>query len=485
MDTQPSRSNSHTSTESSIFVASNRGPVTFRETGEAVRGSGGLVSALRPALEGGRGTWISVAMTDGDRQFAAHTDEARLVEADGASLRIRYLTIEDSTYRQAYDFISNSILWFAAHGLFDSSRQPLIDMRTHEAWDAYRRYNQTMAHAMASEIGDSDAVALIQDFHFYLVPGILKSLAPQARIAFFLHTPFPSGESFSRLPDTWREEILGLANACDLIGFHSQRWADRFNEAYEAQTGHDSARLPTAVFPLGPDSETLLAELSSESVQHAISNLDDVITEDTLLVLRVDRMEPAKNILRGFFAIDELLKSTPELRGRLVHMALLHPSRERLAEYQAYESECRICAGNINERWRSGNWEPIVLDIADSYPRSLAALSRYDVLLVNSIADGMNLVAREGPIVNRRDGVLVISENAGAADLLARGAIVVNPFDISATGAAIARAVSLSANERRVRATELKHAAAAHPPRQWLQSQLDFLGRKSRDDLIK
>lgn len=463
-----------------IVVASNRGPVTFLEGGGAKRGSGGLVSALRPAMEEGTGTWIAVAMSEADREFAARSDVAQTVEVDDGKYRLKYLDIDETTYRSAYDFVSNGLLWFAAHGLFDATHRPRIDSRAHAAWSAYRDYNERVAGAVAAEVGTSAATVLVQDFHLYLAPAMLRALIPRARIGFFLHTPFPSAESLSRLPAAWCEEILGLADACDLVGFHSRRWADRFGAARAAYgagegSGGTSSRDNLAVFPLGPDPATLAAELESEAVAEASQKLDDALSEDDLLVLRVDRMEPAKNIVRGFWAIDELLGAAPELRGRLRHLALLHPSRERLIEYQAYEAECRMTAEAVNSRWRSAAWEPITVDLADSYPRSLAAMRRYDVLLVNSIADGMNLVAREGPIANERDGALVISAAAGASDVLGNAAFVVNPFDVSETAGAVARALSISGDERRSRAQSLRELAGAHPPGAWLKAQLDAL----------
>ncbi|RIK09318.1 MAG: trehalose-6-phosphate synthase [Acidobacteria bacterium] len=464
-----------------IVVASNRGPVTFLEGGGAKRGSGGLVSALRPAMESGAGTWIAVAMSEADREFAANSEVSQTAEIDGGRYNLRYLNIDESTFRSAYDFISNGLLWFAAHGLFDAAHRPRIDARAHAAWSAYRTYNEQVAEAVAAEVGTSDATVLVQDFHLYLAPAMLRNLIPQAKIGFFLHTPFPSVESLSRLPAEWCKEILGLAGACDLVGFHSQRWADRFDEARAAygssvEAPGSSAHSNLAVFPLGPDPETLKSELKSSAVFEAGKRLEEIVGAEDLLVLRVDRMEPAKNIVRGFWAIDELLGAAPELRGRLRHLALLHPSRERLVEYQAYEAECRLTAEAVNSRWRLPTWEPITVDVADSYPRSLAALRRYDVLLVNSIADGMNLVAREGPIANERDGSLVISAQAGAADVLGDAALVVNPFDVSETAAAIARALSMAGDERRERAKSLRELAGAHPPRAWLEAQLAALG---------
>lgn len=467
--------------ERSVVVAANRGPVTF-ETGasgerHARRGSGGLVTALRPVMEGGGSTWIASAMSEADHEFARSESGSQLVDVDGEQYRLFYLDIDHNDYEMAYNVISNGLLWTAAHGLFDSTRRPRIDRREHEAWAAYRRYNQAFADAMAGESGE---IALIQDYHLYLAPGMLRERAAATKSAFFLHTPFPALETLSHLPEEWVTQILESLLSADLVGFHTSRWATRFSDACRAVLGAEirgdslnaSGRTTkVGVFPLGPEPSTLRSEASSEEVDLAEAELPQI--GDEQLILRVDRVEPAKNTVRGFWAIDELLASNPDLVGRIRHLALLHPSRSGLAEYRAYESECLSTAEIVNARWRRGDWEPITIDVADSYPRSLAALRRYDVLLVNSIADGMNLVAREGPIINERSGLIVLSTEAGAAEPLGDAALLINPFDISMTAEAIAAALAMEATERSERSALLAERAAADSPTSWLQGQLD------------
>jgi trehalose 6-phosphate synthase len=195
------------------------------------------------------------------------------------------------------------------------------------------------------------------------------------------------------------------------------------------------------------------------------------------MILRVDRMELSKNLLRGFWAYEELLSNEPAWRERVVFVALAYPSRQGLAEYLGYQNEVESTVARINEHWATPGWTPIVLHVEDDYPRSLAALTCYDVLLVNPIRDGMNLVAKEGPLVNGNDGVLALSREAGAFEELAGPAVEVNPFDVGGTAAVLARALSMKADERAAAAKSLRALVTARSPADWFDDQLEQADR--------
>jgi trehalose 6-phosphate synthase len=193
---------------------------------------------------------------------------------------------------------------------------------------------------------------------------------------------------------------------------------------------------------------------------------------DRRTVVKVDRVEPSKNLLRGFWALDELLRTRPQWRGRVVQLALFYSSRQELPEYLAYGTEVELAARRVNETWGTRDWMPVVLEIADDPDRSLAALTLYDVLLVNPLRDGMNLVAKEGPIVNAVNGALALSTEAGAYDELAGPAVGLNPFDISETASALATGLEMPVHERAARASELRRLATSRRPADWLDDQL-------------
>ena len=227
--------------------------------------------------------------------------------------------------------------------------------------------------------------------------------------------------------------------------------------------------------PLGVDADELRQRAAAPDVQGQVAALT-AITAGQRLIVRVDRTELSKNIVRGLAAYRELLITHPEWRGQVTHLAFAYPSRHDLPEYREYTARVQRMAGEIEDEFGTDDWNPLILQVNDDYPRSLAAYCLADVLLVNPIRDGMNLVAKEGPILSERACALVLSTEAGAAAELGADALLVNPFDVTQTAEALHRALTMPQTERARRATGLASAGAAFPPSAWLQAQLDALG---------
>lgn len=457
-------------TSPSLVVASNRGPLSFRfdDTGQPVPGAtaGGLAGSLRDLLVGTGSTWVACAMTDADRAAAA----AGLQREEG----LRIVTVEPDAdrYAMAYDVVSNATLWFVHHHLYDLARRPRFERRWHEAWDAYRELNRSIADEVVEHAVDGDT-ALVQDYHLSLVPAMVRAVRPDVAVVHFSHTPFADPGLLRVLPDGVGQELLQGLAASRACGFHTRRWADAFVACCVDQGVEPPA---TVVTPLAPDAAKLADRARSDACRSAAARLAALVG-DRRLVVRVDRMELSKNLVRGFWALDELLEEHPEHRGAVVMLALAYASRQGLPEYLAYRSEVEQVAAVVNERWGTADWQPVLLDIADDPDRSFAALTMADVLLVNPIRDGLNLVAKEGPLVNDRDGVLVLSREAGAWDELHDAALGINPYDITETAAALHQALGMAPGERAERATSLRARVAAHTPRQWLDDQLAAVRR--------
>jgi trehalose 6-phosphate synthase len=448
-----------------LVVVSNRGPLSFArdKAGKLVagRGAGGLVSILGPAIADRDATWIASAITAEDREAA----KDGLVEAEG--FRLRQLVLDEDDYRMFYDVIANATLWFLHHGLYDLPRRPLINRHWHAAWEGYRRVNHAFAQAVADEAADG-ATVLVQDYHLSLLGAELQRLRPDLCAVHFHHTPFCGPTSLRTLPAPMARELLeGLAGfrAC---GFHAPRWAQAFEACCRDVLGDAP---PTYIAPAAADHVDIEKVAASEDCQRELIALDELVGDKHLLV-RVDRIELSKNLLRGFLAFDELLRARRDLVGRVVFAALVYPSREELPEYLAYRQEVEAMAQRLNDEWGTADWTPVFLDTSDFFPRSVAALRRYDVLLVNPIRDGLNLVAKEGAVLNERDGVLALSREAGAWEELQGGALEVNPFDVSGTAAVLAEAFDMSASERAQRAERLRDAVTASTPVSWLDAQL-------------
>jgi trehalose 6-phosphate synthase len=456
-----------------VIVASHRGPISFRrrEDGsfEARRGAGGVVSTLAPLLAPRDDVrWVAAAIGDDDR--AAVAGDA----VSAAAPHLDLLALDPAAHRMHYDLVSNGTLWFLFHGLYDLPRRPRFDRRWYEAWAGYVEINRAFAAAIAAGAPEGDAV-LVQDLHLMLVPGMLRDLRPDLAVVHFSHTPFCGPNSIRVLPEHAAEALCHSLTSC-AAGFHTERWAAAFRASAREVLGPDAALDRVFASTFGPDPAVLEEEAATPAVAAAIATLEDQIG-DRRLITRCDRMELSKNIVRGFAAFDLLLDEHPALRERVVFAALLNPSRESLPEYQAYRTEVELAAARVNERWATPGWDPVLLDTRDDFSRALAGFACSDVLLVNPIKDGLNLVAMEGPIVGRRDPALCLSRDAGAFDLLGDACLEVQPYDIVQTADALRVGLEMEPAERAARAARLRAAASACSPTDWLTEQLDRAGR--------
>jgi trehalose 6-phosphate synthase len=460
---------------SGLVVVSNRGPANISIGSDGAlqvrHGAGGLAPSLSRALRGTGARWVALAMSEGERRAAREGVPSEL--GLGADLRLVDLPAEvrDGAYR----VVANSTLWFVLHGLFDRVRRPLLDRRWREAYERYREFNHAFADEVV-EVAPEGATVVVHDYHLFLVGARLRERRSDLRTVHFTHTPFPAPDELEVLPRAVVHELLDSLGAFGACGFHTARWRDNFRAAGKAALG----RVPAAfVAPLGTDAEHLRAEAATPACGAAGEALEAEL-DGRRLLLRSDRMELSKNLLRGFLAFEELLEARPDWRDRVVFVARAYPSRQELPEYLAYRSEVEHLVARINERFGpGGDRGPIRLHVEDDFPASVAALQRYDVLLVNPIRDGMNLVAKEGPVLNRRDGVLALSPQAGAFAELGPEAVEVEPFDVAGTALALERALELPAPERARRAATLARLGAAHPPAEWFHEVAAHAARPS------
>jgi trehalose 6-phosphate synthase len=451
-----------------VVVVSNRGPLSFTVADGALRtkrAGGGLVTALGAAVEGTGTLWVAGALSEADRMAAAKG----AVEAEGFNVDL--LALDDDDHRAYYDVISNGTLWFLHHGLWDTPRRPRFDRVWRDAWAAYRRVNQAFA-AHVAERAPEGAVVLVQDYHLALMGEPLAEARPDLAAVHFHHTPFASADAFRVLPDDAGEELLRGLAAFRACGFHNARWA----AAFEACCAEVLGRTPaTFVTPAAADAGDISGVAAGDQCAAAGAELDEAVG-DCRLIVRVDRIELSKNIVRGFLAFEDLLRTYPEWRERVVFGAFVYPSREGLAEYQAYRQEVEGVIERINAEWATPTWTPILYDPKDDFPRSVAALQRFDVLLVNPVRDGLNLVAKEGMIVNQRDGVLALSRESGVWAELGEVALGINPFDVAGTADVLHRALSMSADERRTHADAVRERVSARTPVDWFDDQVSAAG---------
>lgn len=474
-----------------LLIASNRGPVQIvtGQSGrqEVRRGGGGLVSGMKSALSEVGGLWVCAALSDRERAAARRAPDGHLHEAglDTGGLDVRMLPLDPSTFGRAYNGIANSTIWFVNHQLYDSANKPVFDAAWRRLWGAYERYNGAFADALAAEAAPG-AKVMVQDYHLDIVPRQLRERRGDLLISHFTHTPWAPPDYFAMLPDAVGREILTGLLGADHIGFHCARWARAFleccSELLDVPVDHsartvrwDGRTVQVGLHPLGTSEPEMRERAAEADVEAGLGHLREQVG-DRKVITRVDRTELSKNIVRGLLAYRELLRSRPDWHGKVVHVAYAYPSRHDLPEYREYTAMVQRVGREIEEEFGTDDWDPLLLEVADDFPGSLAALRMADVLLVNPVRDGMNLVAKEGVVLSERDCAVVLSRHAGVADEYAGDAIMVNPYDVTQTAQALHEALSMPAGERRERRVRLFAAATALPPADWFTAQLDALG---------
>ena len=472
-----------------LIVVANRAPVTFsRETGgerNVRRGGGGLVTALRSLITNQDVTWVASAMSAEDHVVALEAGNEPLDESagDGSPYRLRMVSHDPQAYDLYYNVVSNPVLWFAQHYLWGLVEAPNIDHGLHLAWsDGYQAVNRVFADVVVEELArEREADVFFHDYHLYVAPRLVRERVPEATMSHFVHIPWPQPDYWRVLPESIRRTIHDGLLANDLVSFHTERWCRNFLRCCEDILGaksdfsagrvtYEGRTVEVHARPISVDPAEFSEVADSDAVREEEAAIED--GRPDRLIVRVDRTDPSKNIVRGFKAYELLLEEHPELYGRVGMLALLDPSRQDIPEYSEYLGAIQRAARVVNDRFRTEGWLPLEIRIEDNFHQAVAAYKQYDVLLVNAIFDGMNLVAKEAPLVNARDGVLVLSENTGAHDELGEWAITVNPFDLSGQAAALYEALTMSERERRRRLEGIRSHVVEHDIATWIDAQL-------------
>jgi trehalose 6-phosphate synthase len=452
-----------------LIVVSNRGPVRVARDGSVHRSSGGLATALRSLLQRQDVTWIASATSEGERALAGET-----IQQD--TYRLHLVAHDPQAYDWYYNVVANPMLWFIQHSLWELAYTPKVDAAFHRAWqDGYAAVNEGFAQAVLDELERQPGAAVFfHDYHLYLAPKLVRQGRSDATLMHFVHVPWPQPDYWRVLPRAMRSAIHEGLIANDVIGFHTERWRSNFVYSTRELLGDDVTQ-KTVTAPISVDPAEFDELAQSEPVLTAEREI--IAQRPEKLVVRVDRTDPSKNIVRGFRAFELYLDKHREMHRHVRMLALLDPSRQDIPEYAEYLAAIEREARRVNDRFQQQGWKPIELSIDDDFPRSIAAYKQFDVLLVNAIFDGMNLVAKEAPLVNTRDGVVVLSENTGAHAELGEWALTINPFDVEGQAEAIAEALTLGENERHRRLAAIRAHVRSHDVSEWLDIQLAALDR--------
>jgi trehalose 6-phosphate synthase len=467
----------------SPILVSNRAPYEPGPGGRLRKGAGGVVTALLTVAEATGAPWVACARTTVERELAA---AGRPVDLPGSyqPLRLHYVTTDPDSFRKFYSVIANPLIWFVQHYLWDLTREPIIDQRYWDAWqDGYVRVNHAVATKVAEVARDLPRrpLVLTQDYQLYLAPRRIRELLPGAALQQFIHIPWPTPNYWKVLPQQMRDAILSGLLANDVVGFQTHSDVRNFLLSCEELLGYRVDHRERAVihqgrvvwaraYPISVDVPALERLAEAPAVRQEVEAIRHWRPER--LIVRVDRTDPAKNIVRGFLAYERMLRAHTEWRRRVQFWAFLQPSRQDITVYRDYVAAVKATAERINRELGQPGWEPIRLEFGENLRRAVAAYCEFDVLLVNPIYDGMNLVAKEGMLLNRRDGVLVLSENAGAHEELGEWAFTINPFDVDATAEALHLALGSQPVARAVLARALSNQVRTHDIGRWLSLQV-------------
>jgi trehalose 6-phosphate synthase len=476
-----------------LVLVSNRGPVTFHAHGEVQRGSGGLVTALTGLASYRDAVWIASAMSEHDVDVSeSNGGRAFPVRSPGGGqFQVRLVVSDPQAYDRFYNVFANPMLWFIQHYLWDLSNAPDIRREEIEAFEfGYNAVNDDFARAVVEELdGVEEPVVMIHDYHLYTLPDLVRRARPDVFLHHFVHIPWTQSDAWRVLPTRIREEMYAGLLANDIIGFHTRSYRRNFlqccRDLMDLDVDFDRGVVRfgerdvwVRAYPLPIDHEATRLIAQSERVKEFEEQL--LHRRRDFLILRVDRADLSKNVLRGFSAFDLFLEQHPEFSERVTFMAQMMPSRTDVPQYAEYLERIEALVAVVNHRHGTPDWMPIQLKLRDDLEEAMAAYKHYDVLLVNAMFDGMNLVAKEGPIVNEREGVSILSENTGAHEELAEYALSVNPFDIQELANSIYAALTMDPGERRRRAEGLVEIVTSRDPGDWIDDQLADIRAKGQ-----
>ena len=473
-----------------LILVSNRGPVEHQMSGdgrpEARRGSGSVVTAFNSLAQKFEFTWVASAMGEGDRVVSENGQGSHIKSPlPGHQINLRYVVTPRRVYHKYYNILCNPLLWFLQHYMWNPPYNPNVDAAVHDAWESgYIPVNQAFANAVIAEARALEQAPIVigHDYHLYLMPEFVRQGVPEAVIQHFVHIPWPTPQYWHMIPDYIIRRICESLCATDLLGFQTIGDVRCFLDTVEEfvpdvtvdRTSHTVARngrtTSVKVYPIS---------INVEEVQRIANTpralgYENRLSADTgdVTIVRIDRAEPNKNIVRGFRAYELMLTRYPELKGKVKFLAFLVPSRTHIRQYQRYMDEIQQVIQQINNNHGTNDWQPIVPFIENNYTQAIAGMKLYDVLLVNTIIEGMNLVAKEGPVVNNRYGVLVLSHSSGVYHQLADGAISVSPTDIEGTMEALHQAITMSAEDRKDRAARMLNSVCREDINHWLYQQM-------------
>jgi trehalose 6-phosphate synthase len=446
------------------------------------KGAGGIVPTLFPIMENAMGIWIASAMTDTDIEMTEKYQNRIPIPLESPKFRAHLITLNREKYDAFYNTFINSLLWFIHHYMWNLADTPEINDDTHNAWQSYEYVNQKFADKIIEEINSSkkDSLVMLQDIHLQTCPAYIRERAEEVFLSQFIHIPWPQPDYFGVLPEYMQEAIVKGLLANNIIGFHIERYVKNFLMICEKYADkidfknnivhYNGRKIYVKNYPISVDVTGLNQLVKSDEVLKKEEYVKK-IKGNNFLIYRTERTDPSKNIVRGFKAYELFLEKYQEFQGKVTFFITGMSTRENVKEYRDYRTKVNDIIDEINEKYSKNGWKPIVSHFNAEYSLVTAALKNYDCLIINSIHDGMNIVPKEGAVLNENDGILILSETTGVYDEFKEYSININALDISRTVEAIYKAVTMDQDGRENRLKGLKEIVSQYDVYKWIGEQ--------------
>ncbi|MBV9597264.1 MAG: trehalose-6-phosphate synthase [Chloroflexi bacterium] len=479
-----------TSSRTGIVIVANRGPNDFvwQDGAWVTRtATGGLVSMLTPLARRSNVGWFCCVSEPPDATLARSGLFTTAADQTDPRLHVIPVPLPADTYHAYYGQISNEVLWMLQHRMIGAGGFEYLDSARHQAWGRYLEANARLAAAVVRS-GRQPMAFLVQDYHLYPLPGLLRGAFPETPILHFTHIPFPDPPVLRLIPDSWRQTILRGMLGADVVGLQTRMdvrnflscCAEFLDVHIDADSGSvlmaDGRRSFVRDYPASVEPRSLRRIMHTAEVSAAHARLA-ADRGEAMTIIRVDRLDPSKNQQVGFLAFSRLLEMRPDLCGRVRFLAFMVPSRTDLSVYRAYRDTVYRTIDDTNARFGEAcGGPPIRVFYTNDREQALAAMERCRVLLVNSLQDGMNLVAKEWAVVAETPGVLIVSETAGVSADAAECALLISPLDVEGTARAMADALDMPPAEQRERHARFLGRVLRWSARDWINAQLADLG---------
>ncbi len=447
-------------------------------------GSGGLVSTLLPLMENVRGTWVAASNNPVDIEVARkYPDQNVPITEDNPKFYVPILNFDEKVYDNYYNVISNSILWYIHHYMWKPPEDKKQYNKIYDAWkNGYVIVNKEFADKIAELVDSTEKknIVMLQDYHLYLSASYIRNKVDDIFLSQFIHVPWPDSDYLNTLPNYIKDSILNGLLANDLVGFHIQKYVDNFLSCCQGfadkvdfknrtvyNDGHETI---VRSYPISVDIDSL-NEIAKSPIVNRYEKLVKEIKGNNFLIYRTDRADLSKNIIRGFQAYELFLDTHPEYLEGIKFLVTGKATRENLDDYKKYRQDIEEIIDKINLKYSTDDWQPITEIFDAPYELVIAALKNYDCLMVNPICDGMNIVSKEGAILNKKNGILILSKEAGSYDELKNYVLKVDPYDVSGTANAIFQAVNMNKKERTYKMEGLNEIIQNNTLKDWISKQ--------------